>query len=52
MRKRMWFFGLMRIQYWRLIPWYERSVCDSGCCVRREFTWLFLHVGLVTTTKE
>jgi hypothetical protein len=49
---RLWHFAIFRIAQWRLIPWYERSTCDSGCCVRYVFTWLFFEIGFVSPSKK
>jgi len=45
-------FGILKLQEWRLIPWYTSETCKNGCCVFREFTWLFLGVRASTIRRD
>lgn len=44
--------GILKLGEWRLIPWYTSEKCKSGCCVFREFTWLFLGIRASTIRRE
>jgi hypothetical protein len=45
---------LLHFSDWRLLPWYDSGPCSHGCCIHREFTWLFfaIRVSYVTPPNQ
>lgn len=33
--------GFRHIRDWGIFPWYHSYKCQKGCCIKREFSWLF-----------
>jgi hypothetical protein len=42
--------GILRLDEWRVVPWYESWTCSKGCCTAWRFTWLFFRCERYITT--